>query len=82
MHWFAFSFLYLLDSPIICGGEIDKCYASGTDHCSEDRSKCICKPTYEGPYCETCKKNIAGEKCDRCVDGFFPFPYCNECKIF
>ena len=30
----------------------------------------------------TCKVNISGDKCTKCKPGLFPFPACNNGKIF
>ena len=29
-----------------------------------------------------CKKNVGGDKCDRCKEGYSSFPTCNPGKIF
>ena len=38
----------------------------------------FCEPA--GGKCK-CKENIDGKKCDKCVDGFYPFPDCNQGMI-
>ena len=30
----------------------------------------------------TCKANIFGDKCTKCYPGLFPFPACNNGKIY
>ena len=38
--------------------------------CQKDDGTCICKD------------NVDGDKCEKCVDGFYPYPECNGGKIF
>ena len=46
-----------------------KCNENGSKHQACDKNgKCYCKDNYDG------------DKCDKCIDGFTPFPDCNQCS--
>ncbi|KAF7246414.1 Laminin subunit alpha-3 [Varanus komodoensis] len=84
--------LYFTESQRLTLGEVglEEATNTGNGEVAYNVETCSCPPEYVGDSCQNCQHNTAGEKCERCKEGYFgdasqgkcrecPCPSANSC---
>ncbi|EMP38380.1 Laminin subunit alpha-3 [Chelonia mydas] len=75
--------LYYTETQRLTLGEVglEEATSTGSGSIAYNVETCSCPPDYVGDSCQGCQHNTAGEKCDRCKEGYFGDASQGSCRV-